>query len=76
MYNTGQPTLGLEFQERLDNWARCSVAPGEWEAPKHYDFRTFRGLKIALYHAMGDLPVPKTTHRFFRRAQFSIKPSN
>ena len=32
---------------------------------KSYGFRTFRGLEIALYHAMGDLPVPKTTHRFF-----------
>ncbi len=32
---------------------------------KSYGFRTVRGLEIALYHAMGDLPVPKTTHRFF-----------
>ncbi len=32
---------------------------------KSYGFRTFRGIEIALYHAMGDLPVPKTTHRFF-----------
>ena len=32
---------------------------------KSYGFRTFRGLEIALCHAMGDLPVPKTTHRFF-----------
>lgn len=30
-----------------------------------YGFRTFRGIEIALYHAMGDLPEPKTTHRFF-----------
>ena len=32
---------------------------------KSYGFRTFRGIEIALYHAMGDLPVLKTTHRFF-----------
>ncbi len=32
---------------------------------KSYGFRTFRGIEIALYHAMGDLPVPQTTHRFF-----------
>jgi len=32
---------------------------------KSYGFRTFRGIEIALYHAMGDLPVPKVTHRFF-----------
>ncbi len=31
MCNTDQPTLGLEFQERLDNWACCSVAASEWE---------------------------------------------
>ena len=32
---------------------------------KSYGFRTFRGIEIALYHAMGDLPEPKLTHRFF-----------
>ena len=32
---------------------------------KSYGFRTFRGLEIALYYAMGDLPVPQTSHRFF-----------
>jgi transposase len=32
---------------------------------KSYGFRTFRGIEIALYHAIGDLPEPKTTHRFF-----------
>ena len=32
MCNTDQPTLGLEFQERLDSWwACCSVALGELE---------------------------------------------
>ena len=31
MCSTDQPTLGLEFQERLDSWACCSVAPGELE---------------------------------------------
>jgi transposase len=32
---------------------------------KSYGFRTFRGIEIALYHAMGDLPEPKATHRYF-----------
>ena len=32
---------------------------------KSYGFRTFRGIEIALYHAMGDLPEPRFTHRFF-----------
>jgi transposase len=30
-----------------------------------YGFRTFRCLEIALYHALGDLPVPRFTHRFW-----------
>ena len=32
---------------------------------KSYGFRTFRGIEIALYHALGDLPEPKATHRYF-----------
>ena len=32
---------------------------------KSYSFRTFKAIEVALYHAMGDLPVPKTAHRFF-----------
>ena len=32
---------------------------------KAYGFRTYQAIEIALYHALGDLPVPKTTHRFF-----------
>ena len=31
---------------------------------RSYGFRTYDGLKIALYHGLGDLPVPKVTHRF------------
>jgi len=30
-----------------------------------YGFRTLNILKTALYHALGDLPSPPTTHRFF-----------
>lgn len=32
---------------------------------KAYGFRTFKAAEIALYHAMGDLPEPRGTHRFF-----------
>ena len=32
---------------------------------KSYGFRTLKVTEIALYHAMGDLPEPPTTHRFF-----------
>ncbi len=31
---------------------------------KHYGFRTFSVLELALYHTMGDLPEPKLTHSF------------
>ena len=31
---------------------------------KSYGFRTEEGIKTALYHALGDLPEPETTHDF------------
>jgi len=31
---------------------------------KAYGFRTYHGLEVALYHALGILPEPKFTHRF------------
>jgi len=32
---------------------------------KAYGFRTFRAVEIALYHALGQLPEPEATHKFF-----------
>ena len=32
---------------------------------KAYGFRTYDAAEIALYHALGALPVPKVTHEFF-----------
>ena len=31
---------------------------------KSYGFRTYRGVKVALYHALGNPPPPPMTHRF------------
>lgn len=31
---------------------------------KAYGFRTFRAIEIALFHTLGALPEPETTHRF------------
>jgi hypothetical protein len=31
---------------------------------KAYGFRSYRCLAIALYHTLGHLPEPETTHRF------------
>ncbi len=32
---------------------------------KAYGFRTYHAVETALYHALGALPTPKTTHEFF-----------
>lgn len=31
---------------------------------KAYGFRTFRAIEVALYHTLGDLPLPDSIHRF------------
>lgn len=31
---------------------------------KSYGFRTYAVLEVQLYHTLGDLPLPKTTHKF------------
>jgi hypothetical protein len=33
---------------------------------------TFRVLEVALYHSLGKLPEPESTHDFFRRAQIEV----
>jgi transposase len=32
---------------------------------KSYGFRTYRVLELALYHSLGKLPEPESTHAFF-----------
>ena len=32
---------------------------------KSYGFRTYRVLELALYHSLGNLPEPESTHEFF-----------
>ena len=32
---------------------------------KSYGFRTYRVLELALYHSLGKLPEPESTHDFF-----------
>ena len=32
---------------------------------RSYGFKTYKSIEIALYHAIGDLPEPQMTHRFF-----------
>jgi transposase len=44
--------------EGLNNKAKLSTKMA-------YGFGTFKGLEMALYHRLGDLPEPEVTHRFF-----------
>lgn len=44
--------------EGLNNKAKVTMR-------KSYGFRTFRIAEIALYHALGKLPEPNLTHRFY-----------
>lgn len=51
----GQIALGCV--EGLNNKAKVTTK-------RSYGFRTYKLLEIALYHALGDLPTPKFTHKF------------
>lgn len=39
---------------------------------KSYGFRTYRVLELALYHSLGKLPEPESTHDFFCRTRIII----
>ncbi|MGL6161953.1 transposase, partial [Microbulbifer sp.] len=63
-----------QHRELILNWfkAKKAISNGVVEglkakvtARKSYGFRTYRCLEIALYHALGRLPVPETAHRFY-----------
>src|SRR5262245_319178 len=49
--------------EGLNNKAKVTMR-------KSYGFRTYRVLELALYHALGKLPEPESTHDFFLRTHF------
>ena len=60
----------------LLNWFRakkqfsCGIVEGfnnkaKLTTRKAYGFRTYHAVEIALYHALGALPVPETAHEFF-----------
>jgi transposase len=50
-------SLSCGAVEGLNNKARVTTK-------RAYGFRTYDGIEIALYHTLGDLPVPKFTHEF------------
>jgi transposase len=49
--------IALGYVEGFNNKAKATTK-------RSYGFRSFDVLKIALYHALGDLPEPNVTHRF------------
>lgn len=63
-------------RELILNWFRarkefsCGIVEGfncklKLTLRKSYGFRTYEATEIALYHALGDLPVPKFPHTFW-----------
>lgn len=54
---TVSPRISNGTVEGFNNKAKTIVR-------QHYGFRTFSVLELALYHSMGDLPMPKLTHSF------------
>jgi transposase len=57
-YFRAQKTLSSGVVEGLNNKAKVTMR-------KSYGFRTFRCLELALYHSLGKLPEPESTHEFF-----------
>jgi transposase len=57
-YFGAQKLLCSGVVEGLNNKAKVTMR-------KSYGFRTFRCLELALYHSLGKLPEPESTHDFF-----------
>ena len=57
-YFWAQKQLSSGVVEGLNNKAKLTMR-------KSYGFRTFRALELALYHSLGKLPEPDSTHDFF-----------
>ena len=57
-YFWGAKLISSGVVEGLNNKAKVTMR-------KSYGFRTFRVLELALYHSLGKLPEPNSTHDFF-----------
>ena len=57
-YFRAQKLLSSGVVEGLNNKAKVTMRTS-------YGFRTFRCLELALYHSLGKLPEPESTHEFF-----------
>jgi transposase len=57
-FATHPKLLSSGVVEGLNNKAKVTMR-------KSYGFRTYRVLELALYHSLGKLPEPESTHDFF-----------
>jgi transposase len=57
-YFHAQKLLSSGVVEGLNNKAKVTMR-------RSYGFRTFRALELAVYHTLGKLPEPESTHEFF-----------
>jgi len=57
-YFRAQKLLSSGVVEGLNNKAKVTMR-------KSYGFRTYRVLELPLYHSLGKLPEPESTHDFF-----------
>jgi transposase len=57
-YFRAQKLFSSGVVEGLNNKAKVTMR-------RSYGFRTFRVLELALYHSLGKLPEPESTHEFF-----------
>ncbi len=57
-YFRAQKLISSGAVEGLNNKAKVTMR-------KSYGFRTYRVLELALYHSLGKLPEPESTHDFF-----------
>jgi transposase len=57
-YFRAQKLISSGVVEGMNNKAKVTIR-------KSYGFRTYRVLKLALYHSLGKLPEPESTHDFF-----------
>ena len=56
-YFKAKARLSSGIVEGFNNKAKLTTRKG-------YGFRSFDGVKVALFHTLGDLPTPEDTHRF------------
>jgi hypothetical protein len=63
-YFRAQKLLSSGVVEGLNNKAKVTMR-------KSYGFRTFRTLELALYHSLGKLPEPESTHDFSDEPKFT-----